>query len=96
MRMVEGQETVSFWDVETLTFALEQAPRWLTIDDSTGLMTGTPDAAGKVEVVVCVTLEREVRTLDEGTLKWGHEKVTSLTTERLGCATQPFGIDVFE
>jgi hypothetical protein len=60
----------------------------------TGLLSGTPDAAGKVDVAVTVTIDREVRKLDDGTLGWGIEKVVSTSTERVGSATRRFSIEV--
>ncbi|MHC4401109.1 MAG: M55 family metallopeptidase [Planctomycetota bacterium] len=93
-RMVDGRQVKSFWDVERLTFSLERGPKWLEIDEATGVLSGTPDAAGKVEVVVNAAAERQVRKLDEPTLKWGREKVLSETTERVGSDSQKFAIDV--
>ncbi len=87
---------MSFWDVEKPKFALERAPQWLKIDEATGLLSGTPDAAGRAEVVVSATIDREVRQLDERRLSWGQERVLSVTTERVGSATQQFVIDVGE
>ena len=94
MRQVDGNQVTSFWDIERAKFALERGPQWLKIDQGTGLLSGTPDAPGRAEVVVTVTLERDVRRLDEATLKWGNEKVLSSTTEMVGSATQQFAIDV--
>ena len=58
------------------------------------MLSGIPDAAGKVEVAVTATIDREVRKLDEKVLAWGNEKVLSTATERVGSATQQFVIDV--
>jgi len=58
------------------------------------VLSGTPDAAGFAEVVVSVTLEKELRELDDTDLSWGREKVLSTSTERVGTATQRFVIDV--
>jgi hypothetical protein len=93
-RVVDGKETMSFWDVERLRFGIERGPRWLTIDNATGLLSGTPDRAGPAEVVVSATLERDVRRLDEAALKWGVEKVVSSGVETAGSATQRFVIEV--
>ena len=41
-----------------------------------------------------MTLERDVRRLDEEALKWGNEKVISSGTETAGRATQSFVIEV--
>jgi hypothetical protein len=94
MRVVAGKETTGFWDIERPRFAIQQGPRWLTIDAASGLLSGTPDGAGPAEVVVAVTLERDLRRLDEAALKWGIEKVVSTGTETVGTATQRFVIEV--
>jgi len=39
-------------------------------------------------------IDRQVRKLDEATLRWGNEKVLSVDTERVGTATQEFVIDI--
>lgn len=52
------------------------------------------DAVERVEVVVTAAIERERRTLDEAALGWGHEKVTSVTTEKVGTAIQRFVVEV--
>ena len=93
-RVVNGKETMNFWDVERLRFDIQRGPRWLTIDQATGLLSGTPDRSGTTEVVLSVTLERDVRRLDEEALKWGIEKVVSSGTETVGSATQSFVIAV--
>jgi hypothetical protein len=58
------------------------------------MLRGTPDAPGKVEVTVTVTIDREVRKLDEKALVWGRESVLSTATKRVGTDTQKFVIDV--
>jgi hypothetical protein len=93
-RVVNGRETMNFWDVERPRFEIERGPRWLTIDQTTGLLSGTPDRAGPAEAVVSVTLERDARRLDEAALKWGVEKVVSSGTETVGKASQGFVIEV--
>jgi hypothetical protein len=93
-RVVEGKETMSFWDVERLRFDLQRGPQWLTIDQATGLLSGTPDRSGTTEVVVSVSLEHDARRLDEAALKWGIEKVVSAGKETAGSATQRFTIEV--
>ena len=93
-RVVNGKETMKFWDVERPRFDVPRGPRWLAIDPTTGLLSGTPDRASTTEVVVSVTLEHEVRRLDEEALKWGIEKVISSGTETVGSATQSFNIEV--
>jgi hypothetical protein len=93
-RVVGGKETMSYWDIDAPRFALRQGPQWLKIDESTGLLSGIPDGAGQVRVVVTATLDREVRKLDAHMLSWGLEKVVSTDTERVGVATQKFTIEV--
>jgi hypothetical protein len=92
--VVDGKETMNFWDVETPRFGLQQAPPWLKIDAGTGMLSGVPGHAGKVDVVVTATIDRDVRSLDLGQLSWGVEKVLSTATQRVGVATQQFTIDI--
>jgi hypothetical protein len=94
LRVVQGKEVASFWDVENPRFALVQGPGWLRIDESTGVLRGVPDAAGTTDVVVKVTLERSVRRLDEGRLSWGQELVKEVVAEKVGSTTQSFRIVV--
>lgn len=94
LRMVGNKETANYWDVEKPKFALEGGPAWLKIDPATGTLSGTPDAAGKVDVTIAVTIDREVRKLDDGRLGWGVEKVVSTSTERVGSATRKFSIEI--
>ena len=95
-RQTKSGDVANFWEIEKPVFAIERGPEWLRLDPATGILSGTPDAAGKVEVIVTATIDREVRKLDEPTLKWGNEKVISTGTERVGRATQRFVIDVRE
>lgn len=95
-RQTKGGDAASFWDIEKPVFALARGPAWLRIDPATGLLSGTPDAPGKVEAGVTVVIDREVRKLDEPTLKWGNEKVIATGTERVGAAELRFVIDVRE
>jgi hypothetical protein len=92
--LVGGNYVGSYWDVEHPAYALEKGPAWLRIDAATGLLSGTPDAAGEAEVAVTVTTDRQVRNLDPGSAGWGVEKVVSTGTERVGSDTQRFTIDV--
>jgi hypothetical protein len=93
-RVVDGKETMNYWDREAPRFALRQGPPWLKVDAGTGLLMGTPDRPGKVAVVVTATIDREVRGLDARLLSWGLEKVVTTGTRRVGVATQKFTIDV--
>jgi hypothetical protein len=95
-RVVDGKETMNYWDIERLRYEITRGPRWLSVDQQTGLLSGTPDRVGTAEVVVSVTLEHDVRRLDEQALKWGIEKVVSSATETSGRATQSFTIKVAE
>jgi Putative Ig domain len=94
MRLVDGKETTSYWDMEVPRFALQKGPAWLKIDAETGLLSGVPDGPGKVEIVVTATIDREVRKLDPRQLSWGQEKIVSADTHRVGVATQKFTIAV--
>jgi hypothetical protein len=94
LRMVNGKETANYWDIEQPKFALAEGPAWLKIDPITGTLSGMPDVAGKVDVAVTVTIDREVRKLDDARLGWGVEKVVSTSTERVGSAVRRFSIDV--
>ena len=85
---------MSFWDVERIRFGIKQGPQWLTIDQATGLLSGTPDRSGNSEVVVTATLDHDAHRLDEEALKWGIEKVVSSGTETAGTAIQTFNIAV--
>ena len=91
---IQGAQTRSFWDIEKPRFALRQGPKWLRIDEATGVLSGRPDAAGKVEVVLTATINRTVRKLDNVALGWGQEKVLATGTERVGVATQTFALVV--
>jgi hypothetical protein len=87
-RLKDNQQVSGYFDIEKPAFTLEQGPSLLKIDQATGLLSGTPDAAGHVEVVVAARIERDVRTLDEKTLTRGNEKVLSTSTTRIGAPTQ--------
>jgi hypothetical protein len=94
LRTVAGKIERNFWEIEQPRFTLVRGPSWLRMNESIGLLSGVPDAAGSAEVVVSVTLERPLRRLDEGRLSWGHELVKELVTEKVGSATQQFRITV--
>ncbi len=83
---------MNFWDIEKPSFSLEQSPDWLKIDSATGLLSGTPDAAGEAKVVITVTIDREMRKLGDIALSWGREEIIDTVTERIGSATQEFFI----
>jgi hypothetical protein len=93
-RVVDGQETMSYWDIENPRFVLQQGPSWLTIDERTGVLSGTPERPGKVAIRVTATIDREVRRLDERALSWGQEKTLSTSTQRVGAATQTFTLEI--
>lgn len=82
-----------FWKIEPLKFALVQGPRWMSIDPTTGLITGTSDGTGG-PVVVSVTLTREHRLVhDKDNIVWGNEHEASRTYETVGPATQRFVVE---
>lgn len=93
-RVVNGKETMSFWDLERPRFQLKEGPLWLTIDEVTGVLSGTPDREGTSPVVVAVSLQQDIRQLDESALKWGVEKVVASGTKTIGTASQRFVITV--
>jgi len=43
-----------FWDIEENTFTLVEGPGWLAVDEKSGVLSGTPTAAGTVQVKVQV------------------------------------------
>jgi hypothetical protein len=92
-RVVAGKETMNYWDLETPRFELREGPSWLKMD-AAGVLAGVPDRAGKVDIVVSATIDRELRSLDARQLSWGLEKIVSTGTQRVGAATQRFTIDV--
>jgi hypothetical protein len=93
-RMKGSDQVSGYFDIEKPKFTLIEGPAWLKIDQATGVLSGTPDATGKVQVAVAATIDRQVRKLDEKVLVWGNEKVLATTTESVGTATQVFVIDV--
>ncbi len=50
-----------FWDIEQNAFALEEGPDWLSIEAETGVLSGTPPAAGTFPVKIAVTNQFEGR-----------------------------------
>jgi hypothetical protein len=93
-RMQGNDQVNSYFDLEKPKFTLVAGPAWLKIDENTGVLSGTPDIAGKVDVAVVVHIEREVRNLDEKTLAWGNEKVLSTSVKQVGAPTQKFIVEV--
>jgi hypothetical protein len=93
-RVVDGKETMNYWDIENPRFAIQQGPAWLKSDERTGQLSGVPDSPGKVAITVTATIDREVRKLDERALSWGQEKTLSTSTQRVGSATQTFTLEV--
>jgi len=93
-RMVDGRQTSGYFDIEKPRFRLAHGPAWLRMDEATGVLSGTPDVPGRTDVAVTVTIDRQVRKLDEAVLRWGGEKVLSIEAERVDAATQKFVIDV--
>ncbi len=53
--------TYKFWDTEELTWELAEGPEWLTIDEGTGVLTGTPPEAGEFDVTIAVTTQFDGR-----------------------------------
>lgn len=94
MQVIEGRETMNFWDIERPRYRLEKGPEWLKLDETTGRLSGKPGTAERAEVIVAVTLERPARRLNEDDLKWGREKIVSLGTEAVGPTKQTFVIEV--
>jgi acetyl esterase/lipase len=94
LRIIDGKEVASFWDIEKPRFVLVKGPAWLRIDQRSGMLRGVPDAAGNMDIVVEVTLERSARRLDDDRLSWGQELVKEVVTENLGTAKQRFRINV--
>jgi len=95
-RMVDGRQISGYFDIEKPRFTLANRPAWLSIDEATGVLSGTPDVPGRSDVTITVTIDRQVRKLDEAVLRWGGEKVLSMDTEHVGAATQKFIIDVLK
>jgi hypothetical protein len=93
-RMVDGKEIMNYWDIEHPRFTLQEGPAWLKLDERTGLLSGIPDSPGKVAVRVTVTIDREVRKLDERALSWGQEKVLATSRQVFGTATHTFTVEV--
>jgi len=85
---------IGLWDVEPPQYRLEEGPDWLRIDPATGLLSGTPTAAGMFAVAVTAVIDRPVREVDETLMKWGRERVVRTRIEHVGAATQRFVLAV--
>jgi hypothetical protein len=92
-RVVDGREVMNYWDVEQPRFRIERGPKWLSINKTTGQLSGKSDSVGRSEVIVAVTLDREQRSLDPDRLQWGVEKVVGAGMESIGTARQSFVIE---
>jgi len=93
-REVDGREVRAFFEIESPKYTLVKGPAWLSLDAATGILSGKPDAAGKFEVSILATIEREQRKLDEGALVWGNYKVLGTSIEQLAGTPQTFTIEV--
>ncbi|MCZ7646289.1 MAG: hypothetical protein M5U26_13565 [Planctomycetota bacterium] len=89
-----GGVGLGFHDIESPAFALEKAPAWLKVDPKTGLLSGTPDAAGSFDVTLAAALDKEVLKFDVSALSWGNDKVAGKSVERLGEDKLSFAIQV--
>jgi hypothetical protein len=89
-RMVDGRQISGYFDIEKPRFTLVNGPAWLRIDEATGMLSGIPDVPGSNDVTVTVTIDRQVRRLDEAILRWGGEKVLSIEAVNVGTSTQKF------
>jgi hypothetical protein len=88
-RVGGGKETMDYWGIEVLRFALQEGPAWFKIAAANGLLSGIPDGPGKVPVVVTATIDREVRSLGVPALSWGLEKVSSMVGTRVAPFRSP-------
>jgi hypothetical protein len=93
-RMKDNEQVSGYFDIEQPRFGVQKGPGWLKIDETTGILSGTPHTAGDVEVVVAAHIDRETRELDEKVLAWGNEKVLSTSIQRVGTGTQEFTLTV--
>jgi hypothetical protein len=93
-RMKGGDQVSGYFDIEKPKYAMVKGPGWAAMDESTGVLSGIPDAAGRAEIEVTATIVREVRRLDPSKLIWGIEKVESVSMEHIGQATQRFVLEV--
>ena len=54
-RMNDNDQVSGYFDIEKPKFILARGPAWLKVDEHTGVLSGTPDAAGKDEVCLLYT-----------------------------------------
>lgn len=54
-RMQSRNQGSGYFDIQKPRFTLQHRPRWLKIDEVTGVLSGIPDSPGAAEVVVGVT-----------------------------------------
>lgn len=92
-RIVEGREVMNYWDAERPRFHIERGPEWLTIDETTGQLSGKPDSLGTTKIIVVAELEQVRRRLDPAQLQWGVEKIVDEANESVGTAKQTFAIE---
>ncbi len=71
------------WDKEILRFSLVDAPKWLSVDAKSGLLTGTPPAAsqGKVSVRLLATPAYHKRAGGDGKYKYATELSKHVTEQ---------------
>jgi hypothetical protein len=93
-REVDGREVRAFFEMESPKYTIVTGPEWLKLDPATGMLSGRPVAAGKYEVSILATIEREQRKVDESALVWGNYKVLGTAIEKLAGTPQRFTIDV--
>jgi len=93
-REVNGQEVRAFFEIESPKYTIVKGPAWLKLDPATGTLVGKPDAAGKFEVTILATIEREQRKVDEAALVWGNYRLLATSIEKLAGTPQSFTIDV--
>jgi hypothetical protein len=99
VQWVEGDAMPRYRDVERPRFVLRRGPSWLRVDESTGALSGVPDATGVWEAEVEVTLERSVRRYPDGgprpwNLGLGKDPALEVVTEESGRAAQRFSVVV--
>ena len=93
-RDVNGREVRAFFEIESPKYMIVKGPAWLKLNPAAGILLGKPDVAGKFEVTILATIEREQRKLDEAALVWGNYKLLETSIEKLAGNPQSFTIDV--